>query len=257
MDWIIAASLLIFACAIFSGIPIPFGFLISIIFLSITKGIDPSFLLPVGFTSINSVTLLSMPFFITLGYLVTGGSIARRLLDLANAIAGRIPGGLGIVACVTSAVFGAISGAAASSVIAIVAQRLVRVLCTQCKQPDTSETAQALKAQLGFPPDTIIYRPVGCRACRNTGYHGRRAIFEWMDTNQEIRRMVLNNRSSDEIREAARRGGMRTLAEDGWRLVRLGVTPPEEVLRVTKEQSPAGEVEADAPAAPAPAEAAA
>lgn len=78
----------------FSGIPIPFGFLISIIFLSITKGIDPSFLLPVGFTSINSVTLLSMPFFITLGYLVTGGSIARRLLDLANAIAGRIPGGL-------------------------------------------------------------------------------------------------------------------------------------------------------------------
>jgi len=145
----------------------------------------------------------------------------------------------------------------ASSLEAVVAQRLVRVLCTQCKQPDTSETAQALKAQLGFPPDTIIYRPVGCGACRNTGYHGRRAIFEWMDTNQEIRRMVLNNRSSDEIREAARRGGMRTLAEDGWRLVRLGVTPPEEVLRVTKEQSPAGEVEADAPVAPAPAEAAA
>src|SRR5690606_13623664 len=80
MDWIVAASLGIFACAIFSGVPIPFGFLISIIFLSITKGIDPSFLLPVGFTSINSVTLLSMPFFITLGYLVTGGSIARRLL---------------------------------------------------------------------------------------------------------------------------------------------------------------------------------
>jgi len=145
----------------------------------------------------------------------------------------------------------------ASSLEAVVAQRLVRVLCTQCKQPDTSETAQALKAQLGFPPDTIVYRPVGCGVCRNTGYHGRRAIFEWMDTNQEIRRMVLNNRSSDEIREAARRGGMRTLAEDGWRLVRLGVTPPEEVLRVTKEQSPAGEIEVDAPAAPAPAEAAA
>ena len=119
MDWIIAGSLLIFACLIFSGVPIPFGFLVSIIFLTITKGIDPGFLLPVGFTSLNSVTLLSMPFFIALGYVVTGGSIARRLLDLANAIAGRIPGGLGIVACVTSAVFGAISGAAASSVIAI------------------------------------------------------------------------------------------------------------------------------------------
>lgn len=119
MDWIVASSLLIFACMIFSGVPIPFGFLVSIIFLTITKGIDPGFLLPVGFTSLNSVTLLSMPFFIALGYVVTGGSIAKRLLDLANAVAGRIPGGLGIVACVTSAVFGAISGAAASSVIAI------------------------------------------------------------------------------------------------------------------------------------------
>jgi tripartite ATP-independent transporter DctM subunit len=115
----IVSSLIIFAFMIFSGVPIPFGFLVSIIFLTITKGMDPSFLLPVGFTSLNSVTLLSMPFFIALGYLVTGGSIARRLLDLANAFAGRIPGGLGVVACVTSAVFGAISGAAASSVIAI------------------------------------------------------------------------------------------------------------------------------------------
>ncbi|WP_286951963.1 MULTISPECIES: TRAP transporter large permease [Aminobacterium] len=119
MDWMIVSSLIIFAFMIFSGVPIPFGFLVSIIFLTITKGMDPSFLLPVGFTSLNSVTLLSMPFFIALGYLVTGGSIARRLLDLANAFAGRIPGGLGVVACVTSAVFGAISGAAASSVIAI------------------------------------------------------------------------------------------------------------------------------------------
>jgi tripartite ATP-independent transporter DctM subunit len=119
MDWIIFGSLILFAYMIFSGVPIPFGFLISIIFLTITKGIDTSFLLPVGFASLNSVTLLSLPFFIALGYMVTGGSVARRLLDLANAITGRIPGGLGIVACVTSAVFGAISGAAASSVIAI------------------------------------------------------------------------------------------------------------------------------------------
>ncbi|WP_286846924.1 MULTISPECIES: TRAP transporter large permease [Aminobacterium] len=119
MDWIIVCSLVIFAFMIFSGVPIPFGFLVSIIFLEIAKGMDPSFLLPIGFTSLNSVTLLSMPFFIALGYIVTEGSIARRLLDFANAFAGRIPGGLGIVACVTSAVFGAISGAAASSVIAI------------------------------------------------------------------------------------------------------------------------------------------
>jgi type II secretory ATPase GspE/PulE/Tfp pilus assembly ATPase PilB-like protein len=78
---------------------------------------------------------------------------------------------------------------------------------------------------------------VGCRECRNTGYHGRRAIFEWMDTSNEIRQLILKNASSGEIGEAARRGGMRMLADDGWRLVGLGVTTPEEVLRVTKDQS--------------------
>ena len=58
-----------------------------------------------------------------------------------------------------------------------------------------------------------------------------------MDSNNEIRRMILQNCSSDQLREAARRVGMRTLSEDGWRLVRAGVTTPEEVLRVTKDQS--------------------
>ena len=58
-----------------------------------------------------------------------------------------------------------------------------------------------------------------------------------MDSSNEIRQMILKNCSSGEIREIARRGGMRTLAEDGWRLVRAGVTTPEEVLRVTKDQS--------------------
>lgn len=119
MDWLILASLVVFTVMIFAGVPIPLGFLSSIVFLTLTKGIDSSLLLPTGFTSLNSVTLLSLPFFIALGYVVTGGSIARRLLNFANAFAGRIPGGLGIVACVTAAVFGAISGAAASSVIAI------------------------------------------------------------------------------------------------------------------------------------------
>ncbi len=119
MDWLVLGSLLIFALMIFSGVPIPLGFLSSIIFLVVTKGFDPAFLLPVGFKSLNSVTLLSLPCFIALGYMVSGGSLARRLIDLAYSIVGRIPGGLGIVACVSSAVFGAISGTAASSVIAI------------------------------------------------------------------------------------------------------------------------------------------
>jgi type II secretory ATPase GspE/PulE/Tfp pilus assembly ATPase PilB-like protein len=87
--------------------------------------------------------------------------------------------------------------------------------------------------QVGIPANTTIYKSVGCRACRNTGFHGRHAIFEWMDADNEIRQMILNRVSTDLVRDAARRGGMRTLAEDGWRLVRLGVTTVEEVLSVT------------------------
>ncbi len=121
----------------------------------------------------------------------------------------------------------------ASSLEAILAQRLVRVLCRHCKQEDHSPTAAAFKARLGIPLDATIYRSVGCRECRNTGFFGRHAIFEWMDTDSEIRQLALKNSSTDEIRDAARRAGMRTLAEDGWRLVRLGVTTVEEVLSVT------------------------
>ncbi len=121
----------------------------------------------------------------------------------------------------------------ASSLEAVLAQRLVRVLCQHCKAVDDSPTAAALKVQLGFPASTVFFKSVGCRECRNTGFFGRRAIFEWMDSDNEIRQLVLRNRSSDEIRDAARRAGMRTLAEDGWRLVRLGITTVEEVLSVT------------------------
>ena len=125
----------------------------------------------------------------------------------------------------------------ASSLEAVLAQRLVRVLCPKCKQEDSSPAAQALRVEFDFPANAPIFRAVGCRECRQTGYHGRRAIFEWMDSSNEIRRMILKNCSSGEIREAARRNGMRGLAEDGWRLVRTGVTTPEEVLRVTKVQA--------------------
>jgi len=138
----------------------------------------------------------------------------------------------------------------ASSLEAVLAQRLVRVLCPECKQVDHSATTLALKAQYSIPADVPLYRAVGCRACRNTGYHGRHGIFEWMDTSNEIRQMILKSCSSGEIREVARRGGMRTLAEDGWRLIGEGVTTPEEVLRVTKAQS-LGDGTEDKPAQPA------
>jgi len=121
----------------------------------------------------------------------------------------------------------------ASSLEAVLAQRLVRVLCPHCRQPDDSPAARTFKAKVGIPASVTIYRSVGCRACRNTGFHGRHAIFEWMDSDNEIRELILKSASSDQIRDAARRAGMRTLAEDGWRLVRLGITTVEEVLGVT------------------------
>src|SRR5438270_249726 len=121
----------------------------------------------------------------------------------------------------------------ASSLEAVLAQRLVRVLCNACKEEDHSPAAEAFKAQVGIPAKTTIYHSVGCRECRQTGFHGRHAIFEWMDSDNEIRQLVLKNASSDVIRDAARRAGMKTLAEDGWRLVALGVTTVEEVLSVT------------------------
>jgi general secretion pathway protein E/type IV pilus assembly protein PilB len=121
----------------------------------------------------------------------------------------------------------------ASSLEAVLAQRLVRVLCKHCKEEDHSPAAQAFKAQVNIPANSTIYRSVGCRECRQTGFHGRHAIFEWMDSDNEIRQLILKNVSSDVIREAARRAGMRPLAEDGWRLVRQGLTTVEEVLSVT------------------------
>jgi len=121
----------------------------------------------------------------------------------------------------------------ASSLEAVLAQRLVRVLCKHCKAEDHSPAAQAFKVKVGIPANATIYRSVGCRECRQTGFHGRHAIFEWMDSDNEIRQLILKNVSSDIIRDAARRAGMRTLADDGWRLVRMGVTTVEEVLSVT------------------------
>ena len=126
----------------------------------------------------------------------------------------------------------------ASSLEAVLAQRLVRLLCPQCKQVDTTAEARDFKVKIGVKPEATVYRAVGCRECRNTGYHGRRAIFEWMDSDNEIRELILKSASTDIIRDAARRGGMKTLAEDGWRLVRAGITTVEEVLSVTTSNVP-------------------
>ncbi len=121
----------------------------------------------------------------------------------------------------------------ASSLEAVLAQRLVRLLCPHCKQADTTPESHVYRTKLGIKPTAKVYRAVGCRECRNTGYHGRRAIFEWMDSSSEIRSLILKNASTDLLRNAACRAGMKTLAEDGRRLVEEGITTIEEVLSVT------------------------
>jgi len=130
----------------------------------------------------------------------------------------------------------------ASSLEAVLAQRLVRVLCSKCKTPDTSAKVAAFKAQYGIPESTPVFKAVGCEECRQTGYHGRHAIFEMMEMTNEVRQLLMKNASSVQIREVAVQQGMTSLSDDGWRLVRMGVTTPEEVMRVTKEQAVANEL---------------
>jgi general secretion pathway protein E/type IV pilus assembly protein PilB len=124
----------------------------------------------------------------------------------------------------------------ASALEGVLAQRLVRVLCPRCKQEDTSPATVAFREDIGIPADVPIFRNVGCEACRNTGFHGRRGIFELMTLNEEISQLILTSHSSGQIREAARRNGLRSLTEDGWRLVCEGATTVDEVLRVTKDE---------------------
>ena len=124
----------------------------------------------------------------------------------------------------------------ASSLEAVLAQRLVRVWCPHCKVPDTSAHANAFRSRMGIAPEVELFKGVGCRECRQTGFFGRHAIFEWMDIDENIRRLILENGSTDQIRSAARTAGMRTLAEDGWRLVAQGITTVEEVLSVTTDK---------------------
>ena len=124
----------------------------------------------------------------------------------------------------------------ASSLEGVLAQRLVRVLCPNCKSEDHSDKAAALKETFNIPAGVPIFQPVGCAECRNTGFHGRHAVFEMMSLNQKLRQHILRNCSSGELKELAIKDGMTTLSDDGWRLVREGITTPDEVLRVTKSE---------------------
>ena len=123
-----------------------------------------------------------------------------------------------------------------SSVIAIIAQRLVRVLCPKCKEPYEPD-AESL-ANMGIGREAlsrhVLYRRAGCHACMNTGYRGRTAIFEIMLLEDDIKRLILKTSDSNQINDLAVKKGMTNLLYDGAQKVLAGVTTIEEVLRVTR-----------------------
>jgi type IV pilus assembly protein PilB len=123
----------------------------------------------------------------------------------------------------------------ASSVRAIMAQRLVRRLCLNCKQPgELSETElRALNLEPGQMADAQVMKPVGCEECRGLGYKGRMGIFEIFVIDDNVRHMINNRRSTLMLRQRARELGMRTLREDGVRKVLAGMTSAEEVISIT------------------------
>jgi type IV pilus assembly protein PilB len=123
----------------------------------------------------------------------------------------------------------------ASSVRAMMAQRLVRRLCNNCKQPGelTETELRALRIEPGQLQETQVMKPVGCEQCRQIGYKGRMGIFEIFVIDDEVRHMINKRSSTLMLRQRARELGMRTLREDGVRKVLAGLTSAEEVISIT------------------------
>jgi general secretion pathway protein E len=125
-----------------------------------------------------------------------------------------------------------------STVIGILAQRLVRTLCSNCKEPHTA--LPEIVEQMGLARFTreseiTLYRPVGCAQCAQTGYSGRISIMEMLPVTDPLRSLVMKHATSAELRNEAIREGMPTMYEDGLRKAVRGITTFEEVLRVTRE----------------------
>jgi general secretion pathway protein E len=125
----------------------------------------------------------------------------------------------------------------ASCLIGVLAQRLVRIICSQCKEDylEDIERLKALGVETNGSSKITVYRGRGCETCGHTGYESRKGIFELMEPDDEIRRMIVANESSNIIASYARKQGMKTLREDGLEKVLAGVTTLDEVLRVTQD----------------------
>ncbi len=127
----------------------------------------------------------------------------------------------------------------ASSIQAIMAQRLIRIICPECKEIDPAPDKFILR-MLGITDADLegkhIYRGTGCQRCTGTGYRGRQGIFEMLEMNNELRELAFKRAPTNQLRRAARASGMRSLLEDGKLKILRGVTTPDEVARITQEE---------------------
>ncbi|MBI2251408.1 MAG: Flp pilus assembly complex ATPase component TadA, partial [Armatimonadetes bacterium] len=125
----------------------------------------------------------------------------------------------------------------ASSLNAILAQRLVRKICPSCKIEDSIKAEEIdLFKRYNFDPYKIkVYKGTGCPACKNSGYKGRSGIYELLIVSDKIREMIMHRTSSHELQSQAKKEGLKTLIEDGLDKITQGVTTLEEIWRVTKE----------------------
>lgn len=121
-----------------------------------------------------------------------------------------------------------------SSLQAVMAQRLARVICHKCKEPFNYSKKELL--EVGLDPEEMagitLYKGKGCDECKNTGYKGRMGIYELMVLNSELKEMIYRNESKDKIKDVASRHGMKTLREDGLRKAFAGLTTIDEVIRI-------------------------
>jgi general secretion pathway protein E len=125
-----------------------------------------------------------------------------------------------------------------SSVICFIAQRLVRMICPNCRQP-VKPTVDLIK-EFGIAEEELkkatFFAGRGCNMCQETGYHGRKGIYEFLFLDEELRSLIYQNVSVDQIRAKALEKGMKSLRSDGLEKVLLGLTTPEEVIRVTQDK---------------------
>jgi len=123
----------------------------------------------------------------------------------------------------------------ASALLGVLAQRLVRRVCSQCAHP-AELGIEVLREMGGDREDVQAVEGSGCEYCARTGYRGRSGIYEFLPVTDTIKELILERGSAGQIKDAAVKQGMRTLRDDGWRSVRKGITTVAEVVRVTQEE---------------------